>query len=399
MSTPRLRVRKPVSVRGLLVVAVLVGMLLGGIAEASWFVVWPVTYRLASWLVLSDPMAGFMMLASAFVIAMLLLALLFMIVIAASCQRLLVNAAASAAMVATFVVTTTLLDFLTPPFQSIVAGANEDLYFDLIGFAVGVTVAPAIAAGVAVIVALLVRTFVWRTIDQDGTLCFRCGYSLAQSSATMCPECGAPADGGGRVRHRAHRLTHWLGHRWRWLSIALIALVIGAIGWIILLEIPFIRFERSFATWTTGEPVVRLDFARPDYVLAANRERRVREGDDNVTVCVSLIRPSSVTRAILRVTVVFEDPATVDQHALRSFDSHALDSFSLRASRVQEGFQVVTTPPRDVAAHILHDGLDEALIARLVESARDRKVSVEPESDEDLWSRASMAWPDTGDDH
>lgn len=62
------------------------------------------------------------------------------------------------------------------------------------GLLVAVAMALAIAAGFATASLAMIRFALFRTVEQSGLLCWRCGYDTASERVVNCPECGTAVD-------------------------------------------------------------------------------------------------------------------------------------------------------------------------------------------------------------
>lgn len=89
-----------------------------------------------------------------------------------------------------------------------------------------VTILSLVALGVC-------RSFVFRLVEQDGTLCEVCAYPAGRSRSTRCPECGSPAN-EAPTTSRTSRLIEWIA-RHRLFSIGPpAAIIVIGIVWLLL---------------------------------------------------------------------------------------------------------------------------------------------------------------------
>lgn len=98
---------------------------------------------------------------------------------------------------------------------------------------------------------LLVRflyvNFVSVLVEQDGTLCVKCGYCIARSPSKRCSECGTPVETPVRRLGRIQRLAEFLGSRARQMAYFATLLVTAGVAFVVWHQLPVWRFSSTIA--------------------------------------------------------------------------------------------------------------------------------------------------------
>jgi hypothetical protein len=141
-----------------------------------------------------------------------------------------------------------------------VHGGTDWHDWPLPAFLINLIIIAAVSAGVALLVRWLIRSLLFTIVEQDGTLCPRCGYRLGSAAITTCPECGTPADAPVLAFVRLHRASGWLQRR-----ASLLAALLGAAMLVPLAialhyrTLPAARFLAAFPrTENTGRGIMML---------------------------------------------------------------------------------------------------------------------------------------------
>ncbi len=98
---------------------------------------------------------------------------------------------------------------------------------------------------------LLVRflyvNFVSVLVEQDGTLCVKCGYCIARSPSKRCSECGTRVETPVRRLGRIQRLAEFLGSHARQMAYLAALLVTVGAAFVVWHQLPVWRFSRTIA--------------------------------------------------------------------------------------------------------------------------------------------------------
>jgi len=336
----------------MIVLGVVVAVAAALLASVADLLVWQFTYTDARWFLLAANLA--------IGASLLLPPLLFLLLVAATCRRLRDAFINGAAHLAALVVTVVAVDFVTSPYQPIVAAEPLEHALEFGLAALLIVVGGPIVGLIAVTIAWLVRTFVWQVVDQDGSRCHRCGYEVAASASAACPECGAAVEEGARIGHHLHRLTCWLGARWRRVVLGVAAMAIGLVGWFAVLERPFVRFERTFAEWERSDQHHPWP-TWPHLIWAMSRNRTyAAEGGDDV-IHLMLFRRHAAAPTTLRIVV-------------RTAEADDSMTPSARLALGWYGECSFVDVPASARDGILRYGLPEELVEPLVAIARRRRA-------------------------
>ena len=111
----------------------------------------------------------------------------------------------------------------------------------------GCLVAGAVVGLAFLLVRFLYVNFVSVLVEQDGTLCVKCGYCIAQSPSERCSECGAPVDTALRQLGRVQRFAEFLGSRTRQMAYLATLLVAAGAAFLVWHQLPVWRFSSTIA--------------------------------------------------------------------------------------------------------------------------------------------------------
>ena len=168
------------------------------------------------------------------------------------------------------------------------------------------------AAGLGyLLVRFLYVNFVSVLVEQDGTLCVKCGYCIARSSSERCSECGAPVDTPLRELGRIQRFAEFLGsHATRIGCLAILLVATGA-AFLVWHQLPVWRFSSTIA----GEE----EFSYSAYVPAGGRStggfglwpqigREVEFGSSVGLLVVLLHRPAFYNEPLVQLRIATQLP-------------------------------------------------------------------------------------------
>jgi hypothetical protein len=111
--------------------------------------------------------------------------------------------------------------------------------------------AGAIASGLAALVTMVTRTFIYRVVSQDGTLCWHCTYPIRVPNPLNCSECGQ-AHTSAQPQPFLNRLALWCARHER-----LCIIVAGSIYLVLCTGIARLQVLRyQFGQHVVGDPAL-----------------------------------------------------------------------------------------------------------------------------------------------
>ncbi len=333
MATSRVRVRKPASGVGLGILTVAVGLIVPS----------PLAFGLAFRTESPVPLAG-----------LLVAPFLFALALSAICQRSRTVLVLTTGFVIACAVGATVVVRLIASSRPLALFELVDVATGAIGVGAAIGLLAMAYGALAVGVMALFRFAVWRVVDQDGTLCSRCGYPVAQSDSPTCPECGV-VRASNSARERTHRLTNWVSRRRRaWIG-GVAALLVAAIAWLVALELPFARFDRTFGEsrgWTVaGDEIIR-NAPSAGFGVAHRRQRMMTTDTDRAMVTVQVGRSSAIAPMWMRISIPHARQVIVDA-----------------AGQRREANLFTDVPPTEID-RVLRDGVPPRVIDGLIARSR-----------------------------
>ncbi|MCH8970109.1 MAG: hypothetical protein IIA66_13455 [Planctomycetes bacterium] len=175
----------------------------------------------------------------------------------------------------------------------------------------GCLVAGAVVGLSFLLVRFMYVNFVSVLVEQDGTLCVKCGYCIAQSPSERCSECGAPVDTALRQLGRVQRFAEFLGSRTRQMAYLAAFLVSVGAAFLAWHHLPVWRFSSTIAReeqYTISQYVPVGGQSRGVLGLGPEVAREVTIGTLTGVLVVHLHRPAFYKAPLVQLRLATKVP-------------------------------------------------------------------------------------------
>ncbi len=310
MGTDRIRVRAPIAVAGVLILIAMLGQFCGVAlalaADSLMTLLFRIAYETgATWNIVAIGQTTLLVLFVGTPTSIIVLIL-------TGCQRWRVVLGGAALLGITMTLGAAITSLLLEPYTPVTAVPSSRFWSALRELGVVLVVLPILVIVLAAILRTVFRFVAYRVIEQDGTLCGRCGYRLVDPTTARCPECGT--DDPTRIFRppSVTRFARAVARRRALWSAVVVGLFLGAITWIAALEAPFVQFRRTFGAWGDGQLIMMEQPPGSPWVWALRREFPV---DADLFLSVNLNRASSTSSLRLWVRLGQTDVGTASMVA------------------------------------------------------------------------------------